>query len=392
MKKIVGTIAAIALAASSAFAGVGIGSWGRAIWAPVQGDGDKVTSWEGISWGGAKSRVGISVHGESENVGFNLDMNGDGGVGLGDLAQFWAKPFSWLEVKIGQTQDDTGRGNAAYGIFNWKRMGGGFTGEDVTFTRFGNGKGGQAQGAIVKITPIENLWIIAAFNVQDDKDAKATFVNNAQYGAGYTIDGIGSIRAQYIGGDDAKTIDGKDAIASRINAAFDLTAVENLFVTVGAYIPLASTGKITPAKPAGKEYYLNTETGAIEFKDTEKTDEERKASEVVIAAYANVNLDAVTLHALFKMGLGNTDFNTKANLLAGVGADVDFGNGIGANFDARLSTEFETAGKTELVFLAGLTKSLANGMIGCGFQGDVEALDSNAKFKWAVPVVISAWF
>ena len=51
MKKIVGTIAAIALAASSAFAGVGIGSWGRAIWAPVQGDGDKVTSWEGISWG-----------------------------------------------------------------------------------------------------------------------------------------------------------------------------------------------------------------------------------------------------------------------------------------------------------------------------------------------------
>ena len=392
MKKIVGTIAAIALAASSAFAGVGIGSWGRAIWAPVQGDGDKVTSWEGISWGGAKSRVGISVHGESENVGFNLDMNGDGGVGLGDLAQFWAKPFSWLEVKIGQTQDDTGRGNAAYGIFNWKRMGGGSTGEDVTFTRFGNGKGGQAQGAIVKITPIENLWIIAAFNVQDDKDAKATFVNNAQYGAGYTIDGIGSIRAQYIGGDDAKTIDGKDAIASRINAAFDLTAVENLFVTVGAYIPLASTGKITPAKPAGKEYYLNTETGAIEFKDTKKTDEERKASEVVIAAYANVNLDAVTLHALFKMGLGNTDFNTKANLLAGVGADVDFGNGIGANFDARLSTKFETAGETELVFLAGLTKSLANGMIGCGFQGDVEALDSNAKFKWAVPVVISAWF
>ena len=392
MKKIVGTIAAIALAASSAFAGVGIGSWGRAIWAPVQGDGDKVTSWEGISWGGAKSRVGISVHGESENVGFNLDMNGDGGVGLGDLAQFWAKPFSWLEVKIGQTQDDTGRGNAAYGIFNWKRMGGGFTGEDVTFTRFGNGTGGQAQGAIVKITPIENLWIIAAFNVQDDKDAKATFVNNAQYGAGYTIDGIGSIRAQYIGGDDAKTIDGKDAIASRINAAFDLTAVENLFVTVGAYIPLASTGKITPAKPAGKEYYLNTETGAIEFKDTEKTDEERKASEVVIAAYANVNLDAVTLHALFKMGLGNTDFNTKANLLAGVGADVDFGNGIGANFDARLSTKFETAGETELVFLAGLTKSLANGMIGCGFQGDVEALDSNAKFKWAVPVVISACF
>ena len=387
MKKIVGTIAAIALAASSAFAGVGIGSWGRAIWAPVQGDGDKVTSWEGISWGGAKSRVGISVHGESENVGFNLDMNGDGGVGLGDLAQFWAKPFSWLEVKIGQTQDDTGRGNAAYGIFNWKRMGGGSTGEDVTFTRFGNGKGGQAQGAIVKITPIENLWIIAAFNVQDDKDAKATFVNNAQYGAGYTIDGIGSIRAQYIGGDDSTTKAGETVASSKINVAFDLTAVENLFVTVGAYIPLASTN--THTAPENKWKFDNA-TGT--YKPDGQTDPSDKTSEVVIAAYAKANLDAVTLHALFKMGLGNTDFNAKANLLAGVGADVDFGNGIGANFDARLSTKFETAGETELVFLAGLTKSLANGMIGCGFQGDVEALDSNAKFKWAVPVVISAWF
>ena len=166
-----------------------------------------------------------------------------------------------------------------------------------------------------------------------------------------------------------------------------MTAVENLFVTVGAYIPLASTN--THTAPENKWTFDNA-TGT--YKPDGQTDPSDKTSEVVIAAYAKANLDAVTLHALFRMGLGNTDFNAKANLLAGVGADVDFGNGIGANFDARLSTEFETAGKTELVFLAGLTKSLANGMIGCGFQGDVEALDSNAKFKWAVPVVISAWF
>ena len=335
MKKIVGTIAAIALAASSAFAGVGIGSWGRAIWAPVQGDGDKVTSWEGISWGGAKSRVGISVHGESENVGFNIDMNADGNsAGIGDTAYFWAKPWSWLELKVGKVQDDTGRGNGAYGIFNWKRMGLGWTGEDVTFTRFGNGAGGQANGAIVKVTPVDGLWIIAAMDVQDNQPAEKTYLDNAQYGAGYVIDGIGHIRAQYIGQ------------SKKVNAAFDLTAVENLFVTVGAYVPVDGNG------------------GAAN-----------------VNAYANLKLDAVSLHALVTTSIAS-DFGFGV----GIGADVDLGNGLGANFDVRYQ-------KTDLSFLAGLTKGLSNGMIGVGFQGNVGALDtSSSSFSWAVPVVIQAGF
>ena len=334
MKKIVGTIAAIALAASSAFAGVGIGSWGRAIWAPVQGDASGVSSWEGISWGGNTVRTGISIHGESENVGFNIDMNADGnGAGIGDTAYFWAKPWSWLELKVGKVQDDTGRGNGAYGIFNWKRMGLGWTGEDVTFTRFGNGEGGQGNGAIVKVTPVDGLWIIAAMDVQDNQPAEKTYLDNAQYGAGYVIDGIGHIRAQYIGQ------------SKKVNAAFDLTAVENLFVTVGAYVPVDGNG------------------GAAN-----------------VNAYANLKLDAVSLHALVTTSIAS-DFGFGV----GIGADVDLGNGLGANFDVRYQ-------KSDLSLLAGLTKGLSNGMIGCGFQGDVEALDSNAKFKWAVPVVISAWF
>ena len=38
MKKIVGTIAAVAVAAGVAFADVGIGSWGRSVWTPVAYD------------------------------------------------------------------------------------------------------------------------------------------------------------------------------------------------------------------------------------------------------------------------------------------------------------------------------------------------------------------
>ena len=401
MKKIVGTIAAIALATSAAFAEVGIGSWGRAIWAPVQGvtnDNNemKLQSWEGVSWGSPTSRVGISVHGGSENVGFNLDLNADGfaNAGIGDLACFWAKPWDFLEVKVGKTQDDTGRGNVAYGIFNWIRFGGDTNvtkvGEDVTFTRFGNGGGGQAKGAIVKVTPVEGLWAIAAFDVQDNADAGLTYGQHSQYGLGYNIANIGHIRAQYICGENAWEYgnDAKYVSKGKINAAFDLTAVEGLNLTVGAYVPMAM-----------------------------KVDGER----VKIAAGADFAISAVTLHALFVCNLPQTLTNsqttmgvtvstTKVNNFDaqfGVGADFDFGNGIGLTADVRFSTETSntvtgsaagvsatTTTKTadsELVFLVGLTKSLSNGMIGIGFEGDA-VLANTPKFNWYVPVVISAWF
>ncbi len=407
MKKIVGTIAAVAVAAGVAFADVGIGSWGRAVWTPVAYDDadGKVKSWEGISWGGNFSRIGITVHGESENVGFALDMNADDygnkGIGVHDIAHFWAKPWSWLEVKVGKTQDDTGRGNIAYGMFNWKRMGAGWTGEDVTFTRFGNGTGGQAQGAIVKVTPVEGLWAIAAFDVQDNGEAVSTFGNHAQYGIGYEIAGIGHIRAQYIGGElkeklgsneyDVKDLSSGEAVAKDlINAAFDLKAVENLYLTVGAYIPL----------------HLNRGNVAI----TDKIEE--TIPQVKLAVGASYKVAAVTFNAFFVGNLPNTvkgggfeatkDFNCQV----GVGADVDLGNGIGLVADVRFSsavsyaigsTTYKASGE-EVVFLVGASKALTNGSIGIGFQGDINTVianfkdNSNTRFNWCIPVVISASF
>ena len=400
MKKIVGTIAAVAVAAGVAFADVGIGSWGRSVWTPVAYDDadGKVKSWEGISWGGNFSRIGITVHGESENVGFALDMNADDygnkGIGVHDIAHFWAKPWSWLEVKVGKTQDDTGRGNIAYGMFNWKRMGAGWTGEDVTFTRFGDGKGGQAQGAIVKVTPVEGLWAIAAFDVQDNGEAVSTFGNHAQYGIGYEIDGIGHIRAQYIGGKNTTDVDGSTVPEDQINAAFDLAAVENLYLTVGAYIPL----------------HLNRGNVA---KTTDKIED--TIPQVKLAVGASYKVAAVTFNAFFVGNLPNTlkdkdgnnivtkDFNCQV----GVGADVDLGNGIGLVADVRFSsavsysnssTTLKASGE-EVVFLVGASKALTNGSIGIGFQGDINTVitsdfkdNSNTRFNWCIPVVISASF
>ena len=400
MKKIVGTIAAVAVAAGVAFADVGIGSWGRAVWTPVAYDDadGKVKSWEGISWGGNFSRVGITVHAESENVGFALDMNadeyGNKGIGVHDFAHFWAKPWSWLEVKVGKTQDDTGRGNIAYGMFNWKRMGAGWTGEDVTFTRFGDGKGGQAQGAIVKVTPVEGLWAIAAFDVQDNGEAVSTFGNHAQYGIGYEIDGIGHIRAQYIGGKNTTDVDGSTVPEDQINAAFDLAAVENLYLTVGAYIPL----------------HLNR--GNVNENVTNKKIEDT-IPQVKLAVGASYKVAAVTFNAFFVGNLPNTikvggfEVTKDFNCQVGVGADVDLGNGIGLVADVRFSsavsysnssTTLKSSGE-EVVFLVGASKALTNGSIGIGFQGDINTViadnfkdNSNTRFNWCIPVVISASF
>ena len=401
MKKIVGTIAAVAVAAGVAFADVGIGSWGRAIFSPVGtlNGGKTFVSNETISWmdGKGTSRMGFSVHGESENVGFNVDLKADGysELGINDTAFFWAKPWSFLEVKIGKVQDDTGRGNLCYGMFNWWRMGFGFTGEDLTFTRFGNGGGGQANGAIVKITPIEGLWIIGAFNLNDTDsntvEATKVFGNQSQYGVGYNINGVGSVRAQYIGQANATNKDGDTVANGKAEVAFDLTAVDGLYVTVGAQIPFAFD--------------------ALDVSGT------YPSNQVKIAAGADFKLAAVTLHAIVDARLPNTVSTSVGSIDAkttlggrigvGVGADVDFGNAIGLVADIRFQSaqdkvyEATAAGTTtttttvdsSLSFLVGLSKGLTNGSIGVGFEGEIQKITtSDSQFNWAIPVVISASF
>ncbi|MGN0740782.1 MAG: hypothetical protein ACI4LX_11485, partial [Treponema sp.] len=393
----------VALAAGVAFADVGIGSWGRAIFSPVGTlDGGKTfvsnetTSWMG---GAGTSRMGFSVHGESENVGFNVDLKADGYsvLGINDTAYFWAKPWSFLEVKIGKVQDDTGRGNLCYGMFNWWRMGFGFTGEDLTFTRFGNGGGGQAQGATVKITPVEGLWIIGAFDLVQhfgdwerpaSTDAAKVFGNYSQYGVGYDINGVGSVRAQYIGQANATDKKGDTIWNGKAEVAFDLTAVEGLYVTVGAQIPFAFN--------------------AVDVTGTSAT----VSNQVKIAAGADFKLAAVTLHAIADVRLPNTvDLEGNASVTkggrvgVGVGADVDFGNNIVLVADVRFNSAQDKVEKADdatvttiaeqstLSFLVGLQKGLTNGMIGVGFEGEVQKITtSDSQFNWAIPVVISAWF
>jgi hypothetical protein len=394
MKKIIGIAAIAAMVATAAFAdGITVSGWGRGLFSPVAGNGKKVVTGEGVSWDAAGlSRIGFSIAGSTENVGFQTDWTGENG-GVGDTAFIWVKPVKMFKAAIGRTQDDTLRGNAAFGTFDWLRIGFGGTGEDVTFTRLGNGTGGQLQGAILMLDPIEGLHIAGGVNIQGDKvsgnavgvEAVEAFGHYGQYQIGYTIKDIGTIKGEIITKPQGTDKDGKSVNYSIINAAFDLTAVKNLFVSVGTYIP---TTKVW----SNGSTYDNT---------TEETTK--------VNAYVRYSFDALTLHGLVctKIGVwdGNDTSKSAFGYAAGVGVNYNLGNGLGLVGDVRYQDKVYNKGNSNadngdnLTFLAGIEKGFSNGKIGLGFEGGTNcagpytASDADADaFTWAIPLKVEYSF
>ena len=136
--------------------------------------------------------------------------------------------------------------------------------------------------------------------------------------------------------------------------------------------------------------------------------------QVKLAVGASYKVAAVTFNAFFVGYLPNTvkisgigEITKDFSCQVGVGADVDLGNGIGLVADVRFSSavSYSNSSSTakasgeEVVFLVGASKALTNGSIGIGFQGDINTViadnfkdNSNTRFNWCVPVVISASF
>jgi hypothetical protein len=381
MKKIIGIAAIAALIATSAFAdGITVSGWGRGLFFPAAGNGKEIVSGDGTSWTTNLPRVGFTIAGSTEYVGFQTDWTGENG-GVGDQALMWVKPFKMLKVVIGRAQDDTLRGNADYGLYDWARIGFGWTGEDVTFTRLGNGTGGQLQGAIIMLDPIEGLHIAGGVNVQDNVKASDNFGQYGQYQIGYTIKNIGTVKAQYIGKTSAYNWDGEKVNYGVINGAFDLTAVQNLLVSVGAYIPTSDT---------------YTSSGAQN--DVTK-----------VNGYIRYGIDALTVHGLFCSNINvwdqkdTTKHDMAFGFAAGLGVNYDLGNGLGLVGDVRYSDKVYNSKSSDgtdcLVFLAAIEKGFSNGKIGIGFEGGTNcagpftASDADTDaFTWAIPVKIEYWF
>ena len=356
MKKIVGTIAAIALAASSAFAGANFGmGFSRGFFTPFAWDGEAKADIS-TSWGNAP-RIGASFSAASEDVGVVADVKFDnGGVAVNDNAYIWVKPASWLKIQIGQSFDDTLRGNACFGTWDWLRPGN-ILGEDLTFTRVCNnplsGAYAPLEGAIVMLDPIEGLHVSAGLKITGyNAQTWENVAKNIQVQAGYTIPDVMQIKAQWIGNGDNGVI----------NAAVALKAVEGMTLDVGAFYNTASTA----------------------------------AQPVTISAFWGMGFDALSVNVNAKVDLAKDDTQS-TDVKAGAGIGVDLGNGLTCGADVRYSQSFKANVNNDpaIAFAAWLDKGIANGTLGVAVQGALKTgiRDFAASdFTVAVPVRVQCFF
>lgn len=354
MKKALAILMILALVGSAAFAEISFGAWGRGIFLPYIDDGvNDPTADTKSTWGGAP-RIGFTVNGVSDNVGFQIDLNADGALDndsennfltYGDQQKIWVKPISMLKVELGRVYDDTLRGNACFGVFDWYRPYGTWTGEDVIFDRISSG----SYGLVVSATPAEGIY--AAIALRDvNGGLQENEFKNIQLAAGYTIAGIGQIRGQYISSYDADA----DDTAGTIEVAFKVTAVENLYADIGLKMP---------------------------------TNTDLQGETKTVAAYANYKIDAAKLHGLVVYNLNEEDDGFEI----GAGVDYSLNGGVGVAADVRYFNAVQASGDPDgdakTTFFAGITKGFSNGLIGAGVEV-ANATDTG----FAVPVRLEYWF
>jgi hypothetical protein len=273
------------------------------------------------------------------------------------------------------------------------------TGDGSIFARVG--EYGESNFEIA-LTPMDALyaWVGLGGNGMDlQKGTPETMdiLSAGQYGFGYTIENIGVLRVQYVGHGGTVTVQDTsfDAITSitivgtdvvitydpsltvtsnsnefsyaDINAAFKLTAVPNLTVDGGVFIP------------------------------TKKDDAGYQAK---IAAGADYTMDQLTLHAMGFFGMPADGSDYAYEFRVAVDYNVDPEQKIGINADFMYQNEFQSkSGENAIGFLFGVTKGLAKGKVGVGvevttstFAGGQPAKDEVDDMTWAIPILFEYSF
>ncbi|MDY6397474.1 MAG: hypothetical protein SPL22_07050 [Treponema sp.] len=390
MKKLIAVSAVAALAATALSAEITFGSWGRSLWTVAANgydatdDSDQIVTDIHQSWGGDAPRTALAVNGSSDNIGFALDIHGNGkGINQGDNAYIWAKPIDQVKVYMGKLDVNVLRGDGCFGLWNWDRIGCVDGSEGWTFADYLDAEG---FGVSVVATPTEGLTLGAGIPLECGnggdvkKDGTHTlsgvYAHRAAYVGAYAIEGVGTIKAAL------KTLPktSDDKSQTEVAAAFDLTAVENLFVSLGARI--------------------NT-----------NSDVHDKA----INAYARYGVnEQLTVHAIVGTKLSavyiDKDKGPKDDgfgFIFGAGVDYALDGGIGLFADVRYANGIyksaSNADNTDSLTLgAGVTKGFSNGVIGIAFEGATNnggryALKKNDdgvanKFSWEIPVKFEYWF
>ena len=408
-KTLIAVAAAAALTATSAFAEITFGAWLRSI-TGVASNGEDILTGTSNSWGGIRpSRVNVAGTSEDGNAGFKLDIyfnaaswgnyvattdeegkkvtgKSDEFLQVGDNAYLWVKPADQIQLSIGKFDNaETGlRGDFCYGSWNWLRPGN-WIAEDEGLTF----RGSHKNGLMAKITPVDGLVAVVQLPVYNPvwggnnaayKNGNNTIEDtfkNGMYAAAYSIEGLGTLKAGFFGdyqesGDYKKT--------GTVNVAFDLKAVENLYVTVGAFF-----GIVDKEMGAGNEKMKFTAGASYQVSDAMKFS--------VSGGYVQFQDKC-------------TGKDKKDDSAFGIGAGVDYVIMDGLNAAADLRYKSNAGGDSDgaISFLVGVTKNVSsNGYIGVGFQGatngngltGIAGANKNGKnddFVWAVPVALSVWF
>ena len=292
MKKLIAISVVFVFVAGVAFAqladGISVNAWGRGAFAPLvivgaekdtkgdvvkdaAGKEDKADLYagSGVTWGGPQTRVDFRLHGATDYVGFTIASH-EGGLGAADDGyHIWVRPFGTdiLKVTVGSFVNDTLRGkvgsvNGGFESFSLN----GIKEEDPIFTRFGaNDVGGPnstnlpgTNAFMLSSSPVDGLFFGIMVPGQlwswggpaSGTEAKESY-RYMQIGAGYNIDGVGHIRAQWIGGyfgtekkaDDEKYVKFETDKPARVEAAFALTMVDGLLIDLGGKFWLPTKGQ-----------------------------------------------------------------------------------------------------------------------------------------------------
>ena len=426
MKKIVGIIAAAALAAS-AFAEVNIGSWNRGVFVPFHFDGDTLRSFEGPSWGVGKDggiRTGLSFSASSENAGVAFDIHGNPGaaIAIGDNAYAYVKPVDMLTIKFGKIDNNLGRLDHCYGTWDYARFNNIERGEGLADVKRQNGL-----GAVFTLEPVEGLIIDYEANfdtTNGDNHAYDVLWESSSTLIGYKAD-FGFIRA-IINGQQAqkyKPSDTDTKPAAIIGLAADITAVENLVLKFGASIPTNLTSGAAEytykaydaTKYTRDDWVFNPETGTYKLTDAAKEKKGaitgyKNVNAIKAAVAADYNLDALAIHGQFGLDVMPKSFDTDGAKLGAMGINAGVGLDYAFTDAWKLVTDFRfqswTAAKPDgsdvkyedpaFGGYLGLQQQLTNATFAFGAQFGVRSMETATgkedNFTFAVPLTITASF
>ena len=395
-KTLIAVAAAAALTATSAFAEITFGAWLRTLTAPVASNGEDTVVGTANSWGWGARTARIDINGVSEDgkAGFAMNVFNDMSMDIsaGDRAVLWVKPVDMIKISVGKydSPDNGLRGDFCYGSWNWLRpYNWSYDGEGLTFD------GIWRKGMMIEADPIEGLHAFVIIPMEDAnadsyyKKAEDTY-RNVQIGFGYAIEGVGKLKAQYIG-DDSYTTDAdgdrdETKTTGQIGVAFDLNAVENLYVTVGARFGIADKdyvpGYLKMAFTAGVSYQVSdamkfsVDGGYKQYQDkfVGKTGDEKDNEFFVGAGVDYTIMDGLNLAADVRyknIGYGKDKDDGAISFLVGVNKSVSSNGSLGVGFQGSTNG-------------CGFVQSEGKGLVAGGEDGD--------DFVWAIPVSVSVWF